>query len=346
MFLEHRRSRVSGFTLIELLVVIAIISLLISILLPTLSGARRTGQRVACMATLRQLSSGAAEYATDNDDWIVGSPSGSGAYIVVNGGQAYGPSVQAWDFMGPLARMWNMGLTFPSKGDDAGVARRFNELRQHKAFLCPSNGFLASWFSGPNAGTNRMVSYNTVRTQLLSAPDAEGGLPAMPGVTTAAASHNEKLPPKWRPNTSRMGNPANKVFVADGSRYATTTVAPDYDLGALANWGGAFSDPGAYSTFSRSWDRNWTNGSRLGVDARIYAYRHATADPPQGAPGNAFKMNVAFYDGHVDTQGDLESANPFQWLPQGSSVDPTSGGIWADAIAHFRIGGMIERVGP
>ena len=77
----------------------------------------------------------------------------------------------------------------------------------------------------------------------------------------------------------------------------------------------------------------------------MYAYRHATADPPPGAPANAFKMNVAFYDGHVETQGDLESSNPFQWLPMGSSVD-TAGGVWPDTIVHFNLGSTIDRVGP
>ncbi len=344
MLREHRWSRRPGFTLIELLVVIAIISLLISILLPSLTGARRTGQRVACMANLRELASGAQEYATDNDDWIIGSPAGSGAYIV-EGGVAYGAAVQAWDYMGPMARMWGMGLTFPDAGDTAGVARRFNELRGNRAFLCPSNRFLSSFFGGVNAGTDWMVSYNTVRTQLFRREAEVGGPPAIPGVTIAASSHNEKLPSGWRPNISKMGNPANKVFIADGSRFATTTIAPDYDLSPLAGWGGACSDPGAYSTYSRSWDRTWASGSSVGVDARMYAYRHSTSEPPQGAAGNAFRMNVAFYDGHVENQGDLESANPHQWLPQGSKMENTSGGVWSDAVTHFGLSSDIS-IGP
>ena len=45
-----------GFTLIELLVVISIISMLMSIMLPSLNNAKEMAQRVVCQNNMRQLA--------------------------------------------------------------------------------------------------------------------------------------------------------------------------------------------------------------------------------------------------------------------------------------------------
>ncbi|MEE8169848.1 MAG: type II secretion system protein [Phycisphaerae bacterium] len=64
----RRRFGRLAFTLVELLVVIAVIAMLLGVMLPALSGAKREGQDVACLSRLREIGRGFAMYANDYDD--------------------------------------------------------------------------------------------------------------------------------------------------------------------------------------------------------------------------------------------------------------------------------------
>jgi prepilin-type N-terminal cleavage/methylation domain-containing protein/prepilin-type processing-associated H-X9-DG protein len=72
-----RRRR--GFTLIELLVVIAIIAVLMAILMPGLSKAKKQAQATTCLSGLKQIGVGANLYAHDYEYFIPRGSTGTSA---------------------------------------------------------------------------------------------------------------------------------------------------------------------------------------------------------------------------------------------------------------------------
>lgn len=330
----HRRSDAAhgaragrAFTLIELLVVIAIIALLVSILLPSLSSAKRLAMKVACAGSqLRSTTQAMHTYGNDNNDAIVGSPNTSGLYLKgVTGSTFGGPCTSRWDFMGPIAKTWQQQLP-----DDP--AKRFNYLRNLKQFQCPANSFEAPAFAGAiDAGVGPMVAINMSRLFLFkgdtSDPTATVGMEI-----TNTSFGDSRVPKSYFPLISKVGDASKKVAFGDGARYSTVSIAPDYDIGAGAQWGSAFADVAPFSAFSKGWDRSGVPGNvnddvacSTGVDARRYAFRHSTsAITSCHAPGNAYIGNFAFFDGHVESLGDLDASNPHMWMPAGSRLIASS----------------------
>jgi prepilin-type N-terminal cleavage/methylation domain-containing protein len=64
-----RRNR-PAFTIIELLTVMAILSLLMAILLPTLSAARRAAKANACLSNLKGIGTSFVVYLNENEDFF------------------------------------------------------------------------------------------------------------------------------------------------------------------------------------------------------------------------------------------------------------------------------------
>ena len=88
-------NRTRGFTLIELLVVIAIISMLLSIVTPSLNNAKESGRRVVCLSALKQLTLAWYMYADENDGELCSPDTlwNDGTYSITNHWVAEGPAI-------------------------------------------------------------------------------------------------------------------------------------------------------------------------------------------------------------------------------------------------------------
>lgn len=117
------RRSVSGFTLIELLVVIAIISILATMLIPTLTNARELARQSACMSNLKGMGAALGLYSNDFDGFF---PTNMAA------GHWTGPQLYAYHSGAP--KVYNYGLLY---GEEY--------VSSSDAFLCPS--------AEPNGGT-------------------------------------------------------------------------------------------------------------------------------------------------------------------------------------------------
>jgi prepilin-type N-terminal cleavage/methylation domain-containing protein/prepilin-type processing-associated H-X9-DG protein len=106
-----------GFTLIELLVVIAVISLLVSILLPSLKQAKDQAKRTICTTSLRSIGFAYELYAEDSNNYYPPTRTGDQDPDKVPAGISYPNAIDPWAWYG-VPGLWeyvNGGETFPLK---------------------------------------------------------------------------------------------------------------------------------------------------------------------------------------------------------------------------------------
>jgi prepilin-type processing-associated H-X9-DG protein len=234
---------------------------------------------------------------------------------------------------------------------------RFVQLMSYKGFTCPANQFVATPYNNASWPTITMPSYCTAFI-FLEIPNGQDGQTPPPqtapphnvgiggGVCYWTTSGGENNPNGYVPTVSKVGNPAEKIFIADGGRYShadsavgTVEYFPDYDPSEAGSGGSTYADQGAFSNDSSSWDRFFAPGassaakpSSRTVDVRLYAYRHGSQVPY--ATSDQMRMNCGFYDGHVQTMGDLQSANPSYWMPRNSFCYP-AGQVYTDVLKQY-----------
>ena len=317
----------AGFTLVELLVVVSIIALLISILLPSLKKAREQAKQVKCFANLKGIATGNTIYGAEWNGWFAGSPVTTGQQLYPKGGGSWSGDpaavnvprdvVQIWDWAGPIVAQ--------TMNSHWHRAERWRTALVTGMFECPANQFVAAPYPGVTApegdydgfGPQRMVSYNTQRAIMTRAMRAPDGVPRRVevqyyhpqiGSTTYLPKAGWPLE-SYEPRTERIGNPSEKIFLADGARFTTEEGVVDYDYDWEASAGGGFSSeaPTTLDEYMRSYKR-----SAVKREFAKYAYRHAS--------GDTLGLACVYFDGHAGWMSEEQSRWPDPWWPKGTRI--------------------------
>ncbi len=318
--LRHRscRSWHAGFTLVELLVVISIIALLISILLPSLKAAREQAKQLKCQSNQAGIAKAAATYETEWNDWLPGSPGTTGSILIGNYASEPGnsenipvPPTQVWDYAGPLASVqMNMSLR-PNR------AERFEQVIEG-IFECPSNNHLSVPYPAPvgNWHATKLVSYNTPRNFMYwssNAPFSDANWPTGWPTRPPGDAQNNYYKGKYSPRVDRAGQPSEKIFTTDSSRFTTDDAKLDFDFDWRATYGGSFSTGGPTLQYQPgNPDRSYLRSFLFNDPQRRYSYRHGSRSKPG--------IVVGYFDGHAGYLSESQSRFPDPWWPKGTLI--------------------------
>jgi prepilin-type N-terminal cleavage/methylation domain-containing protein/prepilin-type processing-associated H-X9-DG protein len=333
--------RIRGFTLVELLVVIGIIAVLVAILLPALSGAKRAAEAAKCAAHLRQIGQAFQLYAVDYKGfappWRAGNKSGSsggagGSYDLY--GVRYNmPADSALDptYGQPTARDACFWFDFLAKylttgkggSGDQGAAAQANTQRS-VIWGCPAwqgyvetNGGSNAAIVNGGAGLNRQYTGYSYHYSLWGVPNTE-----MVGSKTGLAY------PKYANDIRSTDDFATNNFVTgNASQTARWFKLTDYKPAAeMALVGDSFD----WKLEAQCWNGVglWPQQRTLGNAGNTYPgstrtpgttfdyYRHGKYPPvkiaaPQSyftSVGGKINYNILYADGHVLNTSDRADA--------------------------------------
>jgi len=335
-----------AFTLVELLVVIAIIALLISMLLPSLKRARDQAKALKCGSQLHGLGRGLHIYGVENDEWIPGrNTSGFDTWVASQpvGGAMERLSraqipVQTFDWMTPILRVTT---TLP-----ANRPQRFRTIFDE--YRCASVNFKSVVFTGSAPPDNVLFAQDVARYgpyfgvsylmpvhfQYWGRADAAkryvGYHPTAPttlGLPVAAnPDFYEVRIDRYRSRLNAVGAPAEKIAVADGTRFLPSHNVLDFDHHQNPQWFGSFTCAGGWWRGSQAWGVSPYNDSR-GKNLPL-SYRHYDG------------MEAMFFDGHVERLSQRQSRKIDYWYPRGGVVVKSHEGI--DDYADYPNGYVIR----
>lgn len=324
---SHRRA----FTLVELLVVIGIIAVLIGILLPALSRARRAANQVKCTSNMRQIATAIIMYTGNNKGVL------PPAMINDSNGNAAEPYADGWFWAAELVHQ--KYLSAPSIVR-AGQPGQFF-FQGDSVFRCPEGLPPENWPPGigtsginigqaPTDSANAIGVYGVASNPRLDKQDPFGAV-AWYQLNNVQTGDKESFYPSGKLMTpflffaskqngkpAGVGMPPGMAGQLGWAGYSRKiTYAKKAGLlcmvaeAAGLNWvmGGPGTTP---SMTTPNGENNWMPGlsGRHGKTARNHGF-----------------TNIAFFDGHV-TQFDTK--------PISTYVDPATGKGGADVIPQAK----------
>ena len=308
-----RKSR--AFTLVELLVVIGIIALLISILLPALSSARKQANTVKCATQLREIGNAFALYATENRQWYPPSQIQPGAALPYEVGgikaPTNAPGLYWFNFINKYVTRNTAGLNTNGRPTAAQLA----EAQQVKdrsviwgcAAFTPYGATRADTANGWDFNRVQtgygMNGYPAYRADFPAANVSISADPSVPGGGPELVSY--AFGGTWNATTPSNGftkvavwakHASEKLLVCDATLWLVESAAPPLSGIVPAHQGdanAAYPPNGTFVSIFRHGAIKRTNGFGLA---------------PVSGGGNKVLFNVLYADGHVASENDPKLA--------------------------------------
>lgn len=191
----HGHDKFAAFTLIELLVVIAIISLLVSILLPSLTQAKDLAKRTLCQTNLKNLGTAFQYYLNDHDQRF--------------------PNLQdiGWGWHTAIAEAIGLNGWAIDPQFLASYPGRVSTATEHHIFFCPSDP------TGYFAGQGGTYGYNYLPIQNKNINNVQPGwLLLGDSQTILGLWYKFKLDrPIYESNTFKRHGNVNNLLMVDTS---------------------------------------------------------------------------------------------------------------------------------